>query len=185
LVVLSRHALAHLPTAIQQALAFASIEGDEFRICVLAEALAGSTPEVARELAELARGDGWLLHVGREAFPDGVLTERYRFAHVLYQNVLYGGLSSQRRVSLHRRTALTLEAHGCARLRRFLAELAWHQEHGRRFARAVMTLTSAGDHAARMGAPREALSYHARARTLLSKLPDGEQPSGSPLLLQR
>jgi len=177
-----RHGLAHLPTTIQQALAFASVEGDEFRTCVLAEALPGSTLELARELAELARRDGWLVHVGQEELPDGVLTERYRFAHVLYQNVLYDGLSRQRRISLHRRAALTLEAHGCGRHSRFLAELAWHQERGRRFSRAVATLISAAEHAARIAAPREALLYHARARTLLAQLPQSEQPTGLQLL---
>jgi hypothetical protein len=95
-----------------------------------------------------------------------VLTERYRFAHVLYQNALYAGLSGQRLVSLHRRAALTLEAHGCARHRRFLAELAWHHERGRRFSRAIAILINAAEHATRIGAPREASSYHARARAL-------------------
>jgi predicted ATPase len=159
---------------MQQALAFASIEGDEFRTCVLAEALGRNAPELARELAQLAQRDGWLVHVGQEELPDGVLTERYRFGHVLYQNVLYDGLSRQRRVSLHRRAALALEAHGCARQRRFLAELAWHQEHGRRFSRAVTTLIGAAEHAARVDAWPEASSYQARARALLAKLPAAE-----------
>ena len=172
-----RQGLAHLPTSMQQALAFASIEGDEFRTGVLAEALARSACDVELELAELGRREGWLVHVGQEALPDGVLTERYRFAHVLYQTVLYDGLSRQRRIALHRRAALTLEAHGCAHHGRFLAELAWHQERGRRFSRAVATLLRAAEHANRIAAPREASSYSARAQALLAKLPESEQPA--------
>jgi hypothetical protein len=57
-MALIRHELAQLPTTIQQALAYASIEGEEFRASVLADALARSTPEVERELAGIAR-DGW------------------------------------------------------------------------------------------------------------------------------
>lgn len=176
---LIRHGLALLPTRLQQALAFASVEGDEFRTCVLAEALGKNAPEVARELAELAQRDGWLMHVGQEELPDGVVTERFRFGHVLYQNVLYDALSFQRRVSLHRRAALTLEAHGCMRHGRFLAELAWHQEHGRRFSRAVTTLMRAAEHATRVGAPREAAGYSARSRALLAKLQTAETRTSS------
>jgi len=175
LVSLIRHRLSNLPASTQRALAFASIEGDEFRAAVLARLLRKDALEVEEELALLARRSAWILPAGEEELPDGMVTERYRFAHVLYQNVLYGGLSSQRRCALHQQAALALDAHGGARSSRLFPELALHFERGRSYSRAVAALIAAGDHADRSLARREALGYYQRARALLDRLADSER----------
>ena len=46
-------------------------------------------------------------------FPDRTLTVRYRFVHVLYQNVLFGSLQPTRRAQLSGRTARALAARRC------------------------------------------------------------------------
>jgi predicted ATPase len=46
---------------------------------------------------------------GEEELPDGTVATMYRFTHVLYQNFIYGGLLSKRRVLLHRKAGETLE----------------------------------------------------------------------------
>jgi DNA-binding winged helix-turn-helix (wHTH) protein len=179
---LIRHRLARLPAATQRALAFASVEGDEFRAVVLAELLAEDVLALEEELALVARRSGWIVPAGEEELPDGVVSERYRFAHVLYQNVLYEGLSSQRRCALHQQAALALDAHGAARSSRYFPELALHFERGRSYSRGVAALIAAGDHADRSLAQREALGYYARARALLDKLPESERLASSLIL---
>ena len=46
--------------------------------------------------------------VDERELPDGTLTSRYRFVHVLYQNALYGQLRAMRRVALSAAVAETL-----------------------------------------------------------------------------
>jgi tetratricopeptide (TPR) repeat protein len=174
LLGLIRHRIERFEPSAQRLLRFASVEGDVFHVAVLSRLLGEGVIRVEEELAQLSRHH-WVVAAGEEELPDGVLTARYRFAHILYQNVLYASLGTQRRIELHRLAAEELAAHGAARASRFLPALAVHLEHGRSFPAAIDVLVAAGEHADRAAAPREALGYFTRARRLLDQLPPDER----------
>jgi DNA-binding SARP family transcriptional activator len=115
-VILRR--LRHLSKECRQALVFASALGREFRL----DALARLT-----NLSEDA-----LLDRLDEALAAGVVSDlpgasdRLRFAHVLIRDTLYEGLTTPRRVRLHRLTLQALEALETDELESHLAELAYH-----------------------------------------------------------
>ena len=86
----------------RRALQYASIEGDEFTSTILANLLGVDEVSLEERLDRLGKIHRWVQSLGEEEFPDGCLATRYRFAHALYQNVLYGELVSKRRIALHR-----------------------------------------------------------------------------------
>jgi DNA-binding winged helix-turn-helix (wHTH) protein/tetratricopeptide (TPR) repeat protein len=181
LIGLIRHRIERLEPWAQRLLRFASVEGDVFHVAVLSRLLGEGVIRVEEELAQLSRHH-WVVAAGEEELPDGVLTARYRFAHILYQNVLHASLGTQRRIELHRLAGEALAAHGAARASRFLPALAVHWEHGRSFPAAIDVLVAAGEHADRAAAPREAMGYFTRARRLLEQLPPDERCARSLIL---
>ena len=62
-------------------------------------------------LEKLERVFAFVKLVSEAEFPNGTLTLKYRFVHVLYQNALYAGLRATRKATLSREVAQTLE--GC------------------------------------------------------------------------
>ena len=113
--------------------------------------------------------------LGEEELPDGTLGMRYRFAHALYQNVLYGDLVSKRRMLLHRQAGEQLVAHYGAEAPRIATQLAMHFERGRDYGRAIEYLTHAGDNATKVYANAEAEQHYSHALGLVAKLPAEEQ----------
>ena len=111
--------LAQLDAPVLAVVAAASVLGDEFDVGVL-DQLHGRP--VASEV-EAAIGQGVLVH-------DPDTPRRGRFSHGLVRSALYSGLSSARRVDLHRRTAQLLEADGAAPGEERLGELALHWLRG-------------------------------------------------------
>ena len=81
---------------------------------------------------------------GEEELPDGALGTRYRFAHGLYQRVLYEDLVAPRRGDLHRRAGELLLRHWGENSPARAVEMAEHFERGRDLARAVRFRTLAG-----------------------------------------
>ena len=67
--------------------------------------------ELEERLDRLDKVDRLIDTVGEEELPDGELTIRYRFCHALYQNVLYEGLVSKRRMRLHQQIGERLLEH--------------------------------------------------------------------------
>src|SRR5262249_7865627 len=112
---------------------------------------------------------------GEEELPDGTLGMRYRFAHALFQNVLYEDLVSKRRMLLHRQAGEQLVDRYGVKAPRIATQLAMHFERGRDFERAVEYLIQAGDNAAGLYANPEAEEHYSRALNLVEKLPTAEQ----------
>jgi tetratricopeptide (TPR) repeat protein len=109
---------------------------------------------------------------GEEELPDRSLATRYRFAHALYQNFLYGDLVNKRRVMLHRQAGKQLVEHYGKRAPQIATQLALHFERGRDFPRAIEYLIHAGDNATKLYANDEAADHYTRAIGLVEKLPD-------------
>ena len=164
----------------RRALQYASVEGEEFLSTVLAAMLGADDLELEERLAQVERAYRLIETVGEEELPDGSLATRYRFAHALYQNVLYGDLVGKRRRLLHRQAGERLESHYGRQAARIASQLALHFERGHDFPRAVEYLSRAGDNAAALYAGSEAADNYGRAVELAKKLPAEE---GAGLLL--
>lgn len=143
---------------------------------MLAALLGTDELALAERLGRLDKVHRWIETRGEEELPDGTLATRYRFAHVLYQNLLYEQLVSQRRIALHRQAGEQLVRHYRGEARRIAAPLAMHFERGRDFRQAVQYLIHAGDNAGRLYSSQEAEQYYTRALGLIEKLPPEEQP---------
>ncbi len=164
---------------------YASIEGEEFLSTVLAQLLGVDELELEERLDRLVRTHRLVARLGEEELPDGALAMRYGFAHILYQNVLYGDLVSKRRILLHRQAGEQLLAHYGEQSSRIAAQLALHFERGRDFTRAVQHLRQAGENAAAIFANGEAEQHYSRALSLVERLPLTEQPDASLTLYQK
>jgi predicted Ser/Thr protein kinase len=169
----------------RRALQYASIEGDEFTSTILANLLGVDEVALEERLDRLGKIHRWVQSLGEEEFPDGSLATRYRFAHALYQNALYGELVSKRRIALHRQAGERLAEHYRGEAPRIAAQLAVHFERGRDFARAVACLVEAGDNATLKYANSEAEAHYSHALTLVEKLPAADQLQQYLVLFQK
>jgi tetratricopeptide (TPR) repeat protein len=106
------------------------------------------------------------------AWPDGTMAARYRFVHVLYQQVLYERLPAARRASLHRRIGEREAEAYRARPAERAGALAVHFERGGVVARAIHYRHQAAQNALRHCAYPEAIEYLTRGRELLDRVPD-------------
>jgi predicted ATPase len=100
-----------VPDADRRLLLAASVQGAEFDSAVIAEALQLDQAAVEEQLEQLERVYVFVARAGEQAFPDGALTARFRFVHVLYQNALYASLQPARRVALAKAIVAPLAAH--------------------------------------------------------------------------
>lgn len=140
--------LRHLSETCAHTLLLASVLGREFPLSVLAR------------MADLPEDE--LLDVLDEAMRDRVVTDVpgapavLRFAHVLIRDTLYEGLTTARRVRLHRRALEALESLYGEGSNRARAELAYHSIAGSDFERGVRYAKQAGDRALALLAYEEA-----------------------------
>ena len=166
-------------------LQYASIEGEEFTSIVLATLLGMDELDLEERLARLDKNTRLIEIREEEELPDGSLVTRYRFAHALYQNVLYGDLVSKRRMLLHRQAGQQLLQHYGQQAPRIAAQLAMHFELGRDFERAIGYLIQAGDNAAQIYANDEAEKHYSRALDLVEKLSAEEQTNQKLIIYQK
>ena len=153
----------------------ASVQGYEFDSAVVAEALVRDAALVEERLDRLERVHALIRGAGDRDLPDRTPSVRYRFVHVLYQNVLYGSLAPTRKAALSAAVANALAAHfGDARTE-IAAELALLFETARDPERAVEYLLLAAQRAARMFAHQEAIVLSRRALDLLETLAETPQ----------
>src|SRR6266581_3404956 len=170
-----RKKIEALAEADRRALQYASIEGEEFTSTVLARLLGMDELDLEEQLDRLDKITRLIETREEEELPDGALATRYRFAHALYQNVLYGDLVSKRRILLHRQAGEELLQHYGKQAPRIAAQLAMHFELGRDFERATEYLVQAGDNAAQLYANDEAEKHYSRALELVEKLAAEDQ----------
>jgi len=159
----------------RRTLQYASVEGAEFLSTVVASLLKVDEVDLEERLAHLEKTHRLIVTRGEEELPDGSFATRYRFAHALYQNFLYGDLVNKRRVMLHRQAGEQLARHYGKRAPHIATQLALHFERGRDFPRAIEYLIHAGDNAAKVYANAEAADHYTRALGLVEKLPDEAQ----------
>jgi AAA ATPase domain len=147
--------LTHLSPECRQMLVLAAVIGREFALDMLARM--GGTSE--DQLLDIL--DGALIARVVSDLPDG--PGRLRFAHVLIRDTLYDGLTSARRVRLHRLAVVALEALHGAEPGPHLAELAYHSVAGTDRDKGLRYAWRAGDRAMALLAYEEAARLYGMA----------------------
>ena len=131
-------------------LVLCSVLGREFALHALARFAAVSEEQLLETLDEAV--------VARVVSDVPGAPGRFRFAHVLIRDSLYDGLTTTRRVRLHRLAVEALDAYYGDEPGPHLAELAHHSIAGSDFERGLSYARRAGDHA------RALLAYEESAR---------------------
>jgi eukaryotic-like serine/threonine-protein kinase len=147
--------LRHLSEECRQALVFASVLGREFRLDTLAHLTTLSEDGVLDTLDEAL--------AARIVSDSPGAPDRLRFAHVLIRDTLYEGLTTPRRVRLHRLTLHALEALEADELESRLAELAHHAVAASEFDKGCSYARQAGDRAVASFAFEEAVRLYGTA----------------------
>ncbi len=171
---LVRAHLATLPGADRELLAMASVLGKEFSSAIARAVAGGEEFAVEERFQRLCRVNRVLENRGEEDLPDGTLGTRYRFAHGLYQRVLYEDLVAPRRAELHRRAGERLLRCWGEGAPTRAVEMAEHFERGRDIAQAVRFRTLAGEHAVRRFAGAEAVLHYTAGLQLIHRHPTDE-----------
>jgi tetratricopeptide (TPR) repeat protein len=171
---LVRAHLGTLPGPERDLLAAASVLGKEFSSAIARGLASGNELELEERLQRLYRIHRVLESRGEDELPNGTLGTRYRFAHGLYQRVLYEDLVAPRRGELHRKAGELLLRHWGENAPSLAVEMAEHFERGRDIERAVRLRTQAGEHALRRFAGLEAVAHHTAGLELLHKQPSAE-----------
>ena len=102
--------LQALPPAVGRVLEAASVVGKAVTVAAVAAGSQVPVEDVEAVCEGLAAQQHLLDDVGLRAWPDGTRGGRYRFQHALYQQVLYEQIGTARRMQLHRRIGVRLEA---------------------------------------------------------------------------
>jgi predicted ATPase/DNA-binding winged helix-turn-helix (wHTH) protein len=159
----------------QRVLEAASVVGMECSAVAIAAALNEDILPVEEQCEELARRQQFLSPSWLVELPDGRVTPRHKFMHILYLDVIYSRIAVTRRGQMHLRVGNCGEAVYGAQVSEIAAELAVHFEQGRDWPRAVKYLHMAAENAASSFASHEAATLLKRARELTRLLPDAEQ----------
>jgi len=164
--------LEQLSEEDRRLLTIAAVQGDEFDAAVIAVAAERDPVDVEEQLEPLERLRGIVRLTREQELPNGTLSARYRFGHVLYQNELYGDLRPARRASLSRKIADALMQFHAPHADRIAAQTALLFEAARDFVTAADHFRIASERAQRIGAMHEAEALAQRGVAALSTLPD-------------
>jgi predicted ATPase len=175
LINMITHQMDRLTEEERQLLEVASVAGSEFAAALVAAGLSRDTLETERMLETLARKDRTLVASRAVEWPDGTYSGSYAFHHILYQNVLYQGLTPGRRAQIHRRMGERLRDGYASRTADIAPTLALHFEHGRDFPNALRYLSEAADRSAKRLGHEEAANYLTRALGILDQAKAGDQ----------
>jgi DNA-binding winged helix-turn-helix (wHTH) protein/tetratricopeptide (TPR) repeat protein len=175
---------ARLGPEDQQILEAASAAGAECPAALVAAITGRAEEEVEDRCAALAGQGRFIGAGGVAAWPDGTISERYRFLHEFYREVLYDRVPAGRRARLHQLAGARLEAGYGAQAAEVAVELAAHFLRGRDTGRAVRYLHLAAQQALRRSAYREALTHIEEGLKLLDGLPETPERLGWELSLQ-
>jgi len=176
--------LEQLGETDRRLLAAASVQGYEFDSAVVAKALGMDANTVEERLQSLEQTHAFVKSVDEREFPDGTLTLRWRFVHVLYQNVLNASMQTTRRAALSAVMAEGLLAFNEGKFEKVASELANLFEMARDWRRASECFLLAARNAARVFADAESAALVERGLANVGRLPDSPDRSRLELRLQ-
>jgi predicted ATPase len=160
-----------LSTQQQRVLEAASVVGMSCSAVAIAAALDGDLLETEECCEELSRRNQFLTLPYQAELPDGTITPRFSFIHVLYLDVIYDRISPTRRSQMHLRIGKRGEEVYGNRVTEIASELAVHFDEGRDRSKAVKYYLMAAENAANRFATHEGMSLARRGLELLSLLP--------------
>jgi DNA-binding winged helix-turn-helix (wHTH) protein/predicted ATPase len=173
----TEYRLEQLNREDREVLEAACVAGDPFPVATLASSLGLPEEMIESCCATWERCGQFVFAIEPVAWPDGTLTQRYRFRHALYQEVLYARISPERRARLHSATGERLEKAYASQEAMIAAELALHFEQGRQADRAVSYLLQAARNALERSGYAEGQTHLDRGEKLLPLLAPGAQRS--------
>jgi predicted ATPase len=176
--------LEALPPEERRLLEAASVVGERFTVAAVAAGSQAPVEDVEAVCEGLAAQRHFLDDIGLGEWPDGTSSGRYQFTHALYRQVLYEGLGTVRRMQLHRRIGVRLEAGYGAQAGEIAARLAVHFERGGDVQRAVQYWQQAGENAAQRNAYPAAIAALRTGLALLALLPESAERTQRELALQ-
>jgi DNA-binding winged helix-turn-helix (wHTH) protein/predicted ATPase len=153
----------------------ASVAGMECSSTAIAAGLHMPVSSVEKHCEELAGRHQFLSPAWLVELPDGTVTPRHRFVHVLYRDVPYQMMPPMRRSQIHQRIGERGVAIYGDRVSEIAAELAMHFEQSRDWPRALQFLVQASENAARKSAHHEAADLAQRGLTVLKLLPESAE----------
>ena len=176
--------IAQLSEADRSLLVGASIQGYEFDSTLVARAMKLDTADVEDRLEALERVNALVRLISERDFPGHVLSLRYRFVHVLYQNALYSSVRPTRRAQMSAAVAeAMLELYG-KQSATVASELGFLFEAARNWSQASDYYLVAARNAARVFANQEAAELAQRGLATLRLLPDVAEHAKQELKLQ-
>jgi tetratricopeptide (TPR) repeat protein len=176
--------IAQLSEEDRRLLVAASVQGYEFDSAIVATALELDAADVEERLEALERVYRFVRLVSEREFPDRVLTQRYRFVHVLYQNALYASLRPTRKAQLSASVADALLRCYGQQSATVASELAFLFEAARDWSRAADHYLVAAKHALDVFATEEAGALAQRGLESLSLLADTDEVAVQELTMQ-
>jgi DNA-binding winged helix-turn-helix (wHTH) protein/tetratricopeptide (TPR) repeat protein/Cdc6-like AAA superfamily ATPase len=150
----------------------ASVVGMECSSAAIAAGLERPTEWVEAKCEELARRHRFLSPAWLVQLPDGTITPRHRFNHILYLEVPYRLIPPMRRSQIHYRIAERGVVIYGDRDTEIAAELAMHFEQSRDWSAAVKYLLRAAENATARSAHHEGTDLARRGLEVLKSLPD-------------
>ena len=176
--------IAQLNEEDRRLLVAASVQGYEFDSAIVAKALELDPADVEERLEALERVYALVRLVSESEFPGRVLTLRYRFVHVLYQNALYASLRPTRRGQLSATVAEALLGCYGKESTTVASELAFLFESARDWSRAADNYLVAANNASEVWALQEAGVLAQRGLEMLRLLPEATECAKQELALQ-
>jgi predicted ATPase len=174
-----------LRRADRRLLMAASVQGRVFDTAVVARVLDREPADVEERLHALERVHALVRLIREVTLPDGVMTQRYSFVHVLYQNALYGALQPTRKAAWSGAAAAAILSHYRENSAAVAAELALLFEVARQPVLAVEYFLLAARKAAAVFAYHEAAALARRGLALRQQLSDAPECAGQELALLR
>jgi DNA-binding winged helix-turn-helix (wHTH) protein/predicted ATPase len=161
-----------LDCADQEIIEAASVAGSGFCPAAIAPALDRAALNVETRCAHLA-GDGrFFVAAGAQEWPDGTVSESYRFLHTVHRDAVYERVPAGRRVRLHQQIGDRLEQGYRGHEDEVAAELAVHFRESRDAPRALYYLQRAAEQSLARSAHREAIAHLKSALGMLRRLPE-------------
>src|SRR5262249_47097598 len=124
-------------------LRIASLQGHHFDAVVVADVAKLPAVEVEERFDRLERIHSLVRLVEERELPDGTVTTRYQFVHVLYQNALLASLTAARRASQSASVARSLQTHHARQIGPVASRIAFLFESAREFNLAASTYAAA------------------------------------------
>jgi predicted ATPase len=176
--------IGRLDEELREALAVASVEGEDFTAQVVARVQAMSERDLVRRLTRELDRQHRLVQEQGIVRVGGQRLSLYRFRHNLFQSYLYDDLGPTERELLHEDVGNALEALYGEQADEIVVQLAWHFEKAGVREKAGHYLRRAGEQARRQYAYEEAVAYLSRALELLETLPETPERARRELDLQ-